>query len=357
MTARQKIVITGGAGFIGSHLAEHYAQVGKDVLVIDNLSRAQLLHADDTLARYNWDYLGRTYSNIELISGDVRNADDMDKYLQDSSAIIHCAAQTAVTTSMECPRPDFECNAGGTFNILEAARKSGCNPKVIFCSTNKVYGENVNEIQIEQHAKRYAFSEEQYRLGVPESLSVDHCSHTPYGCSKLAGDLYTQDYGRYYNLKTCVFRMSCIYGTRQFGVEDQGWVAHFVISALQGRDIRIYGDGKQVRDVLHISDLVRAFDSFIAGETDSDVFNLGGGVENTLSLLELIDLLEQLLAKKIAVSYFPWRPSDQRVYISDVSKVRDKLGWAPQVNPIEGIENLVDWIKHNREIFYDPVAE
>lgn len=347
----KKILITGGAGFIGSHLAEYYAKKGDEVIVLDNLSRSKLLGAEEKYSRFNWEYLQNNNQGIQLVLGDIRNPDEVQRCVQDVEVIIHCAAQTAVTTSFTDPRTDFECNVQGTINILEAARKSGLNPKLIFCSTNKVYGENVNKIKVKQNEKRYFFCEEAYSKGIPETLSVDHCAHTPYGCSKLTADLYTQDYGHYFNLKTAVFRMSCIYGTRQFGVEDQGWIAHFVISSIFGHPISIYGDGKQVRDVLYISDLVRAFDHFIQADTESDVFNLGGGFRNCLSLLDLIELLEQLLGKKIPVSYNPWRPSDQQVYISDISKIKKKLGWKPLVCPLEGVKDLVQWIMDKKDIF------
>lgn len=345
------ILITGGAGFIGSHLAEYYALKGDRVVVIDNLSRSKLLGAGEKYARFNWEYLEKHYKNIQFVRADIRDQGEVERWVRDAEVMIHCAAQTAVTVSLSDPRSDFDCNVQGTFNLLESARRSGRTQTVIFCSTNKVYGENINNIKVEQNENRYFFSDEMFQKGIPEGFPVDHCAHTPYGCSKLAADLYMQDYSHHYGLKTGVFRMSCIYGTRQFGLEDQGWVAHFVIASILGQPISIYGDGKQVRDILHVSDLVRAFDCFVQRGKDSEVFNLGGGYKNTFSLLELLNLLEELLEKRIPVSFKPWRPSDQKVYISDISKVTKKLGWKPKVSPVEGVEDLVRWVIDNKRIF------
>ncbi len=186
--------------------------------------------------------------------------------------------------------------------------------------------------------------------GVPETLSIDLCEHTPYGCSKLAGDLYVQDYAELYGLKTAVFRMSCIYGTRQFGNEDQGWVAHFVISTVMGKPLTIYGDGKQVRDILYVSDLVRACDIFLESNKKSGVYNIGGGPKNTISLLELLDLLEEETGKRSEITFSTWRPSDQKVYISDITKAKKELGWEPKIEPKEGIKELIEWIKEKENV-------
>jgi CDP-paratose 2-epimerase len=199
---------------------------------------------------------------------------------------------------------------------------------------------------------RYAF-EDKFKNGVPETFPIDLCEHTPYGCSKLAGDLYTQDYAKIYGLKTAVFRMSCIYGTRQFGVEDQGWVAWFTIATITGKPITIYGDGKQVRDILYVTDLVNAFDNFLQrkNQLSGEVFNMGGGPENTISLLELLDMLEQLTGKRSKITFSNWRPSDQKVYVSNISKAKEKLRWSPKVSPKEGVEKLVNWILENKRLF------
>lgn len=342
-----KVLITGGAGFIGSHVAEYYAKKGDDVVCYDNLSRAELLKKEIN-RMYNWNYL-KNFSKVELIKGDIRDFEKLKGVAKDVDAIIHTAAQTAVTTSLDDPKTDFEVNAIGTFNVLEAARLAHTNPIIVYCSTNKVYGENVNKIKVIEKESRYIF-EDKFKSGIPETFSIDLCEHTPYGSSKLTGDLYVQDYGHLYGLKTGVFRMSCICGTRQFGVEDQGWVAWFTIAIILGKPITIYGDGKQVRDVLYVTDLVSIFDAFIKSGR-SDVYNVGGGNKNTLSLLELLDILEELTGKRSLVSFDSWRPSDQKVYVSGISKAKAKLFWEPKVNPVEGIKKMVGWVEANKNIF------
>ncbi len=334
-------MVTGGAGFVGSHTAEYYQQKGEEVVVFDNLSRAALLKYDSPHT-YNWNYLKS--KGIELINGDIRDFDQVRGACEGVDVIVHTAAQTAVTTSVQDPKTDFEVNTLGTFNVLEAARRNDVET-VVYCSTNKVYGENVNNLEVIEKETRYAFKN--FR-GVPEDFPVDLCEHTPYGCSKLAGDLYTQDYGHLYGLKTGVFRMSCIYGTRQFGVEDQGWVAWFTIATILGKPITIYGDGKQVRDVLYVTDLVRAYDAFLENGK-SGVYNMGGGSENTLSLLELLDLLEEFTGRKSPIRFDNWRPSDQKVYISDITRAKTELGWRPEINPREGVKRLVGWVEANKE--------
>jgi len=251
----RRFLITGGAGFIGSHAAEFYANKGDKVVVIDNLSRATMLKKEDKNAKYNWNYLSNL-ANIELIEGDICDFSLVRKHVAKTDVVIHAAAQTAVTTSILNPREDFTNNVIVTFNILEAARQSNNKPTIIFCSTNKVYGENVNSIPTKELSKRYVFEDDRYVSGIPETFPIDMCEHTPYGCSKLAGDLYMQDYAHLYGLKIGVFRMSCIYGTRQFGVEDQGWIAWFAIASVMGKPITIYGDGKQERDFTYIDDII-----------------------------------------------------------------------------------------------------
>jgi len=345
---KDKVLVTGGAGFIGSHVAETFAKDGHPVVVLDNLSRAKLLKKDDRNARYNWDFLGKL-PNIELREGDVRDAATVREAAQGVRVIVHAAAQTAVTTSVTDPRQDFENNVIGAFNVVEAARTSSSKPALIFCSTNKVYGENVNAVPLEEQPTRWAFGS-QHAGGIDEHFSIDLCEHTPYGCSKLTGDLYMQDYAHLYGIKTGVFRMSCIYGTRQFGMEDQGWVAWFTIAALTGKPITIYGDGKQVRDLLWVDDLIGAYRAFLGSNHTHGVFNMGGGPENTLSLLELLALLETR-ASDISVTYADWRPSDQKVYVSNIDKARQKLGWKPHITPQEGVERLAAWVAANRSLF------
>jgi CDP-paratose 2-epimerase len=346
-----KVLVTGGAGFIGSYAAEHYAKKGGEVTVLDSLSRAEILGIDQKAAMHNWNYLKNNYGNVKLIKGDVRNFDEVKDATRDMEVIIHTAAQVAVTTSIKDPNTDLEVNVLGTFNVLEAARRSKQSPTIIFSSTNKVYGTNVNKIPVKEGEKRYRYADKTYTDGIPEDFPIDLCEHTPYGCSKLAGDLYAQDYAHTYGLKIGVFRMSCIYGERQFGVEDQGWVAWFTIATLLNKPLTIYGDGKQVRDVLHVSDLIEAYDAFINSNLKHEVFNMGGGPENTLSLLELLDMLEELTGKRAEVTYSHWRPGDQKVYVSNVSKAKALLNWKPKVKPREGVERLAKWVRDNSGLF------
>lgn len=340
-----KILVTGGAGFVGSHVSEYYAKKGSDVVVFDNLSRVEILRNGVGDPIHNWNYLKNNYGNVELVKGDIRSFKDVKVSSNDVDAIVHTAAQVAVTTSLEDPRTDFEINALGTFNVLEVARLN--DAALIFCSTNKVYGENVNKILVKEGRNRYYFTDEKYLNGIPETFPVDLCGHSPYGCSKFVGDIYAQDYAHTYGLKTGVFRLSCIYGERQFGVEDQGWLSWFVIATLTNKPITIYGDGKQVRDVLYVSELVEAFDSFLNSDLKHEVFNMGGGSENTLSLLELLGLLRELAGKNPSLTFADWRPADQKIYVSDISKAKKLLSWEPKVNPRKGISKLVKWVSTN----------
>jgi CDP-paratose 2-epimerase len=276
---------------------------------------------------------------------DVRDASAVADAAVNQDAIYHLAAQVAVTTSVQDPREDFEINALGTFNVLEAARQSASRPLVVYASTNKVYG-GMEAVPFVEGDTRYAYAD--LPFGVPEDHQLDF--HSPYGCSKGAGDQYTRDYFRIFGLRTVVFRQSCIYGPRQFGVEDQGWLAHFAISAATGRPVTIYGDGKQVRDVLWIDDLLNAYESVLmhpevgAGE----VFNLGGGPEFTLSIWrETGKLLESCAGHPVCASYREWRPADQRVYVSDIRKAQEVLGWKPLTSPEVGFQRLWAWVKNN----------
>lgn len=349
-----KILVTGGAGMVGAHAAEYWAAKGHQVTVLDNLMRSQLFGSQRESVEYNWRTLQRL-PGIRLIKGDVRSAADLEEALGDGvDAVLHAAGQPGVGFSVAEPGEDFSINALGTLQVLEALRQRSPQAAFLYCSTNKVYGTNVEKIPLVEKPTRYAF--DGGLSGVAETLPIDHAGHTPYGVSKLAGDLYVQDYAYTYGMRSAVFRMSCIYGTRQFGFEDQGWVAHFVISTLLGRPLTIYGNGKQVRDVLYVEDLIRAFDAFIASSLPSAVFNIGGGSGNTVSLLELLDLLEELSGKRSAIAYQEWRPSDQKVYISDLSRIKRQLGWQPRVSFREGLGRLIAWVKERAELFEDEPA-
>jgi CDP-paratose 2-epimerase len=343
-----KILVTGGTGFIGSHVAEYYAKKGEEVIVLDNLSRTEILGKVVGDPLYNWEYL-KQYGNLKLVKGDIRSFEQVREVARDGDVIIHVAAQVAVTTSIANPRIDFEINTLGTFNILEVARLEDAS--LIFASTNKVYGENVNKIPIVEKETRYEYTDPRFIEGIPETFPIDLTGHSPYGCSKLAADIYVQDYAYTYTLKTGVFRMSCIYGERQFGVEDQGWVSWFAIATLTGKPITIYGDGKQVRDVLYVGDLINAFDKFLNSNLKHEVFNIGGGPKNTLSLLELLEMLKRMNGMNPKISFADWRPADQKVYISNINKAKVLLNWEPKTTPEDGIRRLVNWILNNIGLF------
>ncbi len=344
----KRVLVTGGAGLVGSHTAEYYAKRNYEVIILDNLMRSQLFGYDKESVEYNWNYLTR-YPNIKRIKGDVREEKDVEKALGDGvDIIVHTAGQPGVPSSVRMPKEDFSINAFGTLNVLECARRICPEATFIYCSTNKVYGENVDKIPLKELEKRYVYDG---MKGISEEVSIDHCGHTPYGASKFVGDIYTQEYAHIYGMKTAVFRMSCIYGTRQFGFEDQGWVAWFIIATLTDKPITIYGNGKQVRDLLYVEDLVRAYDLFVESEIKHAVYNTGGGSEKTISLLEFLDILEEELGKKPRIAFSDWRPSDQKVYISDISRIKKELNWQPVTAPKEGMGRIIDWVKKNIGIF------
>lgn len=329
---KKSILITGGAGFIGTNLADFFLSKGKAVTIYDSLSR------DGVEENLKW--LKNNHStNLNIRIADIRNRFELRDAVNKAEFIYHFAAQVAVTTSYEEPIEDFEINIQGTVNLLEAIRKSSHQPPVVFTSTNKVYG-NLKNINLRENKTRYYVDNDQ----INESQALDF--YSPYGCSKGSADSYMLDYARIYGLKSVVFRMSCIYGPHQFGTEDQGWVAHFLIQVLKNNPLTIYGDGKQVRDILFVNDLVNAFYKAyenmdkIAGE----VFNIGGGPENTVSLLELILQLESLTGKTIDYSMDKWRPGDQKYYVSDTRKFKKMTGWSPKVNISEGLIRLFEWL-------------
>jgi len=339
------MLITGGAGFIGANAVDFFMGQGARVTVFDNLSRRGTPR--------NLEWLRRAHGDrFEFVQADIRDAEAVSRAAAGAEAILHFAAQVAVTTSVTNPREDFEINALGTLNVLEAARSSERRPFVVFTSTNKVYGGMEDAAVVEQDSR---FQYRDLPHGVPESRPLDF--HSPYGCSKGTADQYVRDYARIYGLPTVVFRMSCIYGPRQFGNEDQGWLAHFMISAATGQPITIYGNGKQVRDVLYVEDLVRALR--LAGEkidnVAGEVFNIGGGPENTLSVWkEFGELLADLSGETVPVRYGEWRPGDQPCYISDIRKAMRMLDWKPQVDKNHGVARLWKWISSNGRLFERP---
>lgn len=339
-----KIVITGGAGFIGCNSADYFLQQSHEVVVFDNLSRT------GTADNLKW-LRERHADRLQFCQGDVRDFDALASVVPGANVVLHLASQVAVTTSVQDPREDFEINALGTFNALEAVRLNAPEATFLYASTNKVYG-GMESVGIVEHDGRYTYAG--YGHGIPETYPLDF--HSPYGCSKGAGDQYTLDYSRIYGLNTVSFRQSCIYGPRQFGVEDQGWVAHFVIAAVTGKTINIYGDGRQVRDVLHVADLIRAYESAIE-RIDiccGQAINVGGGPENTLSIWsEFGPMLAQLKGATVPVEFGPWRPGDQRVFMADVRKAEQLLAWRPTITPAQGIADLYQWVYNNRELFQD----
>jgi len=336
-------LITGGAGFIGSNYAHRLIQRSEKVTIFDNLSRGG--------APRNIAWLEETFGKdaFRLIVGDLRDADLLRESAKDTDVIVHLAGQVAVTTSVLNPRDDFEANALGTFNALEAARLSERNPVFIYSSTNKVYG-GMDDVEVIEEATRWLYANLEH--GCSEEQQLDF--HSPYGCSKGTGDQYVRDYARIYGLRSVVFRQSCIYGPRQFGVEDQGWLAWMMIAAVTGRQITVYGDGKQVRDVLHVNDLLNAYDLAVEkiDEVKGQVYNVGGGTRNVMAIwAEFGPILERLLGKKIEVGRDDWRPGDQRVFYADFRKAKRELGWEPKIDLEEGMELLFDWINENKSLF------
>ena len=338
-------LVTGGAGFIGSNFVHRLLTRGENVTIYDNLSRAG--------APRNLAWLQQKFGRqaFQLVTGDVRDAALLASTARSMDVIVHLAGQVAVTTSVVDPRSDFESNAFGTFNALEAARLSGRDPVFLYASTNKVYG-GMEDVLITEEATRWRYAD--LPFGCAETQPLDF--HSPYGCSKGTGDQYVRDYARIYDLRSVVFRQSCIYGPRQFGVEDQGWLAWMTIAAVTGRPITIYGDGKQVRDVLHVDDLINGYDLAVEKIDDArgKVYNMGGGTRNVLAVwAEFGPLLEKLLGRKLAVAHADWRPGDQRVFYADFRKATRELGWEPKIDLEQGIEMLFNWVSENKDLFAD----
>jgi CDP-paratose 2-epimerase len=341
------VLIFGGAGFIGSNWAHRLLESTEaKVHIFDNLSRQGVRHNLALLQKLD----GKS-GRLQITIGDVRDRELVERAARHATEIYHFAAQVAVTSSLADPRCDFDVNVGGTFNVLEAARKSGNRPFVLFTSTNKVYGE-IGQESIRVLGRRYGYLDSQ---GISELQPLDF--HSPYGCSKGAADQYVHDYARIFRLPTVVLRMSCIAGPRQFGNEDQGWVAHFLYSALTGNRVVIYGDGRQVRDVLCVHDLLRVFEltRLQQNVTAGQIYNVGGGQKNTVSLLELTDLIEELTDRKLQYELDERRPGDQLIYVTDHAKLRQHTGWQPEYTVRETLQAIYEWWKDNRAAFA-PVA-
>ena len=340
-TGKRPVVITGGCGFIGCNLAHALCSNEQPVILYDNLSRPGV--------EQNAEWLRETHGDlVQLEVADTRDAQTLAECVEQAAAVYHFAAQVAVTNSLTAPVYDFDVNARATLNLLEAVRELRKPPPIIFTSTNKVYG-SLEDIDLRLNGERYEPVDDEIRAcGVGEDQRLDF--YSPYGCSKGAADQYILDYARTFGLPAVVFRMSCIFGPHQFGTEDQGWVAHFLINALEQRPITIYGDGKQVRDILFVNDLVDAL--LLARKNlrilSGQVFNIGGGVENTTSLRELLALIGQLNESKPRVKFAHWRPGDQRYYVTNFSRFHTATGWSPRVGKLKGVRRLHDWLRESR---------
>lgn len=335
-----KVLVTGGAGFIGCHTTMAFGRQGCHVVIVDTLVRPG---ADENLRWLQAQNISYTHCAV-----DVRNDDALDRVFLEHgpfASVVHLAAQVAVTTSVAAPRIDFETNARGTFNVLECIRRYSPDALCIYASTNKVYGA-LHDLPLVEQKQRYDFDG---RAAVDENQLLDF--HSPYGCSKGCGDQYVIDYARIYNLRTVSFRQSCIYGERQFGVEDQGWVAWFIIAGVLGLPITVYGDGKQVRDLLYIGDLTELYTRALTmkDRLTGMALNIGGGRDNALSLLEFLDFLKGE-GIRIECGHEPWRPGDQKIFISDNTRARELLGWTPRTSYREGFKRLISWVRDNRQL-------
>jgi CDP-paratose 2-epimerase len=332
----KNVLITGGAGFIGTNVARSCLSLGQSVHVFDNLSRPGV---ERNVAELQEEYPDR----VRFTRGDTRDLAQVQRAVENASAVYHLAAQVAVTTSLDDPMSDMETNLTGTLHVLEAIRKHNPNCPVLFTSTNKVYG-RLESVSVCERNGRYEPKDAALaQSGIGESQPLEFLS--PYGCSKGAADQYVLDYAHSYNLQACVFRMSCIYGTYQLGSEDQGWVAHFLRQALKGEPITIFGDGKQVRDLLFVDDLVNAM-HLALGDMNAaagKAFNMGGGVANSTSLLALIAEMRTLTNAQVDIDWGPERLADQRWFVADTRRAREVLGWSPKVGIREGLRRLYDW--------------
>ena len=337
-----RYLITGGAGFIGTNVAAHYLEQHKRVTILDNLSRV----GSETNLAWLMDTYGK---RVKFVRADLRQSSpELLAAVADADVVYHLAGQVAVTTSVLRPMDDFEINARGTLNVLEAARQVARPPVVVYSSTNKVYGQ-LEDVRVAEVDGRFRLLDAPQ--GIAETRPLDF--HSPYGCSKGAADQYVLDYSRIYGLRTIVFRQSCIYGSHQFGVEDQGWIAWFALRALRRLPVTVYGNGRQVRDVLHVDDLIAAYEAALGAidRTSGRAYNLGGGPSNTLSLLELVDLLDEQLGVRLAYRFDDWRPGDQRVFVSDIRRAAADFGWTPRIDPASGIASMLDWLRQGAETF------
>jgi CDP-paratose 2-epimerase len=336
-----RALITGGAGFVGSNYARHLLDMGAEVVVFDNFARGKGCEINSQWLRSH-----PKSENLKLVKGEVSSVESLKEASKDCDLIVHTAAQVSVPESVTKPRLDFDSNALGTFNVLEAARKMETDPAIIYTSSNKVYG--IPDAPLRELELRYVF--ENLPEGVDESFAIK--GEEPYGVSKAAGDLYFHAYSEQYGLKSTAFRCSCMFGPHQWGKEEQGWVAWFCIAMAMGKPLNIYGDGKQVRDLLFIDDVMQAFDlaSQNIDKVKGRAINLGGGRDNVASLLETIGYLESLTNRKMHLKFKGWRPGDNKCYYSNCQKAKELMGWTPSVPWKEGVRRTLDWVQSNLQV-------
>jgi CDP-paratose 2-epimerase len=338
-----KVLVTGGCGFLGSHVCEFYRQKGWEVIAYDNMTKHEMERtgfAAEVARNYNWNYLKKL--GVQLVKADIRNFEELLDHTHDCNYLIHTAAQPAMTISWEDPRLDITTNVLGTFNVLETAR--ALKIPTACCATVHVYGNKINA-ELKEGDNRYKREPE----GIDETYPTLGGTITPLHASKTAGDIYLRVYIDTYQLKAASFRLTGIYGTRQFGGEDHGWVANFAIRSILGWPITIFGTGKQVRDIIYATDVCEAFDVFFKTQNPG-IYNIGGGTQTAISLLECLDILGDINGKMPEINFAPDRLGDLRYFICDITKAKRDLNWSPKVMPREGIENLIGWIKKNIDI-------
>ncbi len=339
-----KVLVTGGCGFIGSHVCEYYTKQGANIIAYDNMTKYELMrtgYATDAVRDYNWEFLNSL--GVTLIKGDVRNLDELMRAADGCDFIVHTAAQPAMTISMESPELDFSTNVGGSFNVLEVARK--LKVPVVNCATIHVYGNKINETLKEENT-RYT----RHPAAIDENHPLVEGTLTPLHASKRTADLYVQAYIDTYGLEAASFRLTGLYGPRQFGGEDHGWVANFTIRTILGMPITIYGTGKQLRDILYASDVAEAFDAFYQTRKPG-IYNIGGGIEQSISLLECLELIGEITGKKPMISFSSPRLGDLLYFVCDISKAKQGLNWGPKVSTREGVSKLINWVKENEKLF------
>lgn len=344
-----KIFITGGAGFIGSYIAEYYAEKDCEIILFDNMSRTQYLPKSGKTYDYTWEHLLKT-ATITRIPGDVRDFEALETAMEEADVIFHAAAHTHVDASFKDPAEDLSDNILGSFNVLEAARALPKKPVMIYLSSSKIYGVNVNRLKITETGGISRF-DAPYEKGITEEFSVDGYGKSPFGVSKLAADLYFQEYAHLYGFKTGIFRLSTVYGPRQFGIEEQSWPVKIILDVMLGRPVNVEGSGNTTRDLLFAPDLVKALDAFIKSDYQQGVFNIGGGVENLMTPMKLIGMLEEKLKTPVKINNTPTIPYEQRVFYVNNNKIDKLLGWKPETTTEAGVDAVIKWVEDNKKIF------